>query len=447
MVTNLHINQHTESIMPTINHVSTESIAFQNDVFAKQIEDIIKEIESKSVNLNRQQIQKSPAIKQLEKLVFGRLGIKITIETNTTCPGAIMVFPVNRNHVLLNPGVRDNYSEKEQARLTKEFNELKGYVSLKDARVGGIFSTYMHKLYCDIPGNIKMGLTAGEITAIILHELGHAFTYYELSDRLMTTNQILADLAVTTKSGADSSKRIYLFKELSDKLKVKESTWDSILEEPNRVIFGTKLFKEYVISVKSLMSNGKYDETASEQLADNFAARFGMGRELILGLDKLSSHSPERNKFYYYLATSIDFLYTVVWRAAVLFFSIMSGLIPLVVYFVIVYSIIIVVTGSAFSDMTYDILKTRYIRIRQQSIARISQTNLNKDDLRQLVDTIHQMDSIIKETQVFSLIVTKISNFLVSVNRDVKNDVAFQGLLEATANNDLFLKSAELKLI
>lgn len=429
---------------------SLESISFQKDDFGKQITDIIQSLKIKiesTPNITRKQLGLNPNIKDLENLIFRRLGIKVTMILDTTTAGAIMVFPVNRNHVLLDANVRNNYSDREQDKIIKEFKDLKGTISLKDAKVGGIFSTYTHRLYCDMLGNVLSGLAPGEIAAILLHELGHAFTYYELSDRLMTTNQILADLSVTAKSGADTSKRVYLFKELSENLKVKDSTWDDILEEPNRVIFGTKLFKEYVVAVKSLMQNPKYDQTASEQLADNFAARFGMGRELITGLDKLYVNSPMRNTFSYYLATSIDFLITVVWRAAVIFFSIMFGIIPLMVYIFLLYGFIILVSGDAFSDMTYDTLKTRYIRIRQQSIARISQSDLNKDDLKKLVDSVHQMDEIIKETSNFSLIVTKISNFLFSVNRDVKNDVAFQGLMEAVAHNDLFLKSAELKLI
>lgn len=431
---------------------AAETISFQNSDFGKSIEKSIEVIFTTikdKPTTTRHDISKLDAVKDIESVIFARLGLKVKLVTDTTCIGAIMVFPVNRNHVLLNKLARDNYYIKDQDILTKEISDTKtkGTVSLTDAKLGGAFSLYVHSLYLDMLGNFEGGLTAGEVTAVMLHELGHAFTYYELSDRLSSTNQILADLAVTTKSGADTSKRVYLFKELADKLDTDESEWDDILQEPNRIIFGTKLFKKYIRSVGSLMHNHKYDDTASESLADNFAAKFGYGRELLTGLDKHSRYTPERHNVTFYILTSLDFLYSVVFRIGVIIAAIVMGAIPAAIFLTLIYFAILYFSGSGELDMTYDELKTRYIRIRQQSIERISKMSLPKDDLKNLVDGIHEMDKIINDTKKFSFIFTKLSDFIFSSGRAAKEEIAFQGLLESLAHNDLFLKAAELQLI
>ena len=248
--------------MRKFRNVSLESIAFQNDSFGSDIESIIYKLK-KLVDVN-------PSLKHdvdflessgtdLEKLIYSRLGLRVNLIINTYCPGAMIVFPINRNHILLKDYWRDNYHIEDQAKLTKDLVGKKGTVDLKNAKLGGIFSEYKHTMYCDIIGNLDAGMTVPSVVAIILHELGHAFTYYEFSDRVSSTNQVMADIALTVKDKADKSKRIYLFKELATKLDIDEKEFNDILEEDNRIIFGVKLFKKYMTSVSSLMEQVKYE--------------------------------------------------------------------------------------------------------------------------------------------------------------------------------------------
>ena len=122
----------------------------------------------------------------------------------------------------------------DQAKLIKKAKDAVGTVDLANAKVGGIFSEYQHTLWLDVVGNLTvLKLSVPEITAILLHELGHAFTYYELSDRLESTNQVLANLSREVRGGNNDEKRHFILKELAGRFDVKEQDFDDILNEKN----------------------------------------------------------------------------------------------------------------------------------------------------------------------------------------------------------------------
>ena len=434
--------------MRKFRNVSLESIAFQNDSFGSDIESIIYKLK-KLVDVN-------PSLKHdvdflessgtdLEKLIYSRLGLRVNLIINTYCPGAMIVFPINRNHILLKDYWRDNYHIEDQAKLTKDLVGKKGTVDLKNAKLGGIFSEYKHTMYCDIIGNLDAGMTVPSVVAIILHELGHAFTYYEFSDRVSSTNQVMADIALTVKDKADKSKRIYLFKELATKLDIDEKEFNDILEEDNRIIFGVKLFKKYMTSVSSLMEQVKYDETSSEQLADNFATRFGYGKHIVEALDVMMKGSAERSRGMYKVSVMLDLLVTLLMPLVAI--AGMVLFIPLGVFYSFLLFIILTNSGDNDKDMTYDDLKTRYSRVRHQLILQTQELNISKSDLKALVDSIHQLDDIIKGTQVFTPLYTSIVNFFSSTNKSAKENIALQKVMETLTNNELFVKSAQLRTL
>lgn len=435
--------------MSIFSRLSLESIHFQNDSFGSEMESLIYSLETKVKNVPRLKNDVNflnSEAKAFNNLIFKRLGLKVDLILNTYCPGAMFVFPVNKHHILLKDYYRGEMGIHEHDKLLSEMNNKEGGIDLVKAKVSGIFSEYEHSMYCDIIGNLESGISVPGVVAIMLHELGHAFTYYEMSDRINSTNQILADLALTVKDKADKSKRKYLFKELSLKLDINANEFDDLIEEDNRVIFGLKLFKKYSLSVGSLMSQAKYDETSSEQLADNFASRFGYGRQLVESLDIIYKISPERNTSMYVITFIVDLLGSV----ALIFGTIaliLGGAIPMGVLLGTFVFIGLSTEGDNDKDMTYDNLKTRYSRIRNQLIEQTSKIELDKTQLKAIIDNIHEIDEIIKGTKDFNSLFNSISNFFYSSNRSAKENIEFQKLLETVAANNLFLKSAELKLI
>lgn len=439
--------------------LACEVIDFQQDKFGSQLEAILLDMKkfmdncgARTLGQLRSELMYSDFGKILSDLIMKRMGFKTKFVFNTTSIGAVMPMLFNEHHILLDPIWRGNVDGlTDQQKLIKQSKDLVGTVDLAKAKVGGIFSEYEHIVWIDIVGHFYVHKSdAGEIVAILLHEFGHAFTHYEFADRLESTNQVLADLSKETRkeNGGSGEQRKYLLKELSTRFGIKDDSFDDIIEEKNLVIFGFKLFKRYIEFVKSQLPNAKYDETSSEQLADNFATRFGYGRQLVTVLDRFYINAPEHmSSGGHFALTFMEFLTGIVMPAVMIIGTMMIGLIPVGLLLLAFYTLIIYASGTGAKDMTYDELKIRYKRIRQQYIEMTHKLDMDKEQLRSVVDNIHFIDGVINNTAIYRSLYERISNFLFASNRAAKNDIELQYLLENLTHSDLFLKSAELTVL
>lgn len=439
--------------------IGMEAIDFQTDNFGSKLEAIFYDIEkfitensSKHEDALRAELSKSEFPNLISDTIFKRVGIRTKIILNTYTFGMVMPFFVNQNHVLLDKMWRGNLARElpDQTKLLKQFNGKKGSIDLHNARVGGIFSEYKHDLWIDVVGHILTYKSSiPEIVAILLHEIGHAFTYYELADRLETTNQIMAQLSAELRSKNDTSEKKVLFRELEKSFGVKEGEMDELIDENNQTILGLKLFKRYVEMVKSQTPHEKYNETASEQVADNFAARFGYGRHLITGLNNIhvKFNSPEVDESNAKMAFVMELVFLHILPFLGLLCNFIIGVTPFGLLMPVLWILLFVNSGDNDKDMTYDELKIRYKRVRQQYIEMIQKLDMDKEQLRAVIDDVHSIDEIIKGTSIYRTIFNRLANFAFASNREAKNDIELQYLIEDLSHNDLFLKSAELSVI
>ncbi len=104
-------------------------------------------------------------------------------------------------------------------------------------------------------------------------------------------------------------------------------------------------------------------------------------------------------------------------------------------------------SGENHKDYTYDELKIRYKRVRNEAVNRLKDLNCPTEVVRPILDDIYFMDKIISETYRVSLASEKIANFIFKSAKDAKASVDEQQLLEELAMNDLFIASAELRTL
>lgn len=480
--------------------VSTEAIDFQRDGFGKELEAIFAEmmkfvddnidhVEDIDIHLGKDDtyqgsilnlplalrfnVGKIKALRELvatadfktrlSLIIEKRFGFKTKFIFNTNCPAAVMPFLGDNNHILARQKsfsllIAEQTLDAQHDELAKE-KALHGTVDLKRAKVGGIFSVYTHQVYFDfVVNHLDKKLTPAEMAGVLLHELGHVFTFYEFSDRMESTNQVLAHVAKKTVGMDDDKARVYALTELGAILDISQSEIGELKEEKDMRSFGMKIVKLFMRSLRSQMPNSKYDDTASEQLADNFAARFGYGRHVIMGLDKIMPNflNFERNTFMMCVGLVLD-LYFVVYsnikkllyclRAVSVIGSMTAGPIFFLCVDLFFTGKELFFSGDAHRNMTYDDLKTRYKRLRDQLIEMINQLDLSHQELKAVVDDIHFMDRIIDHTYNYRKVTNRVANFLFSKSRDIRTNIELQQLLEELTHNNLFLKSAELKLL
>lgn len=458
-----------------------EAIAFQRDDFGQRIEKIMTDIQVYIKDTppdKRDSLYQSDLIRDLEKLIFNRLGAKIIISKwedhedpiNAGTQGAFgwsphifthdgVYFPVLKETVPPEYHHYLKYAEdyyQQDAQLAGK----RGYVDLGKAKLSGAFSERLLTMQVEFEGLYeKLGYTPDEITATILHELGHVFQSFEYSDRMTRTNEVLADLAKTVRGEKDLKRQTYLIKELGEALDLDSKTRDEIIDSPNRIVLGYRLFKALKWSFESQLPVGKYNITTPEQLADNFAARFGYGRQLITSLEKFEKYDRENTILKFTIMR--EMCSQVITMKHLLLLVVAIAAFPGFMFFLMVAIFIWagVAAGGIFvgiktyeagadnQDMTYDEIRVRYKRIRHQYIEMIKQLNLPKDQLQKVINDINAMDTIIRMTESHKGLFDRFKNFFISRHRDTANEIELQQLIEDLVHNDLFLKSRELELL
>lgn len=432
---------------------SMEMIEFQKDNFGKDLEALLTKIRTLVIdpNFEYKTIIKTKELEGIKKLIKSRLGLTIKFVTNSA-PAAIMPFYPGPNHVFMPKIFKGDLVIPDQRTFINKNKGVKGTVDLKNAKVGGMFSEYEVKLYMNFKTLfIDLKASPGEVTAIMLHEMGHAFYACSFADRVDTTNQILSEI-VKNLSGKKDLEVSIVYREL-EKINpnITEKEIDDIVNG-TRVIAGPRLAKIVFEGFRHQLKDDTYDQTSFEALADNFASRFNYGRELVSGLDKLGEYfgAPERDesmRFYLYFMQVMGL--AVLATYIFLFFSVS---IPAIMILGIIITLIIYSHGEKMKDYTYDDLRIRYNRIRQDAINQIK-VLLEKDDgtskeqLKEILSSIENTDKIISGLKDFNLMFYNLSNFIFPSNRKARNSVKEQQLLEQLASNDLFLKAATLKTI
>lgn len=436
------------------NHIAMEVIDFQNNSFGIELETLVVSLVDKIKNniyKKDTDVFNSDEVDHLVKVIFNRTGIRVTFYTNRSI-AAILPFYSNIHNILLDKFSRGFVFVEDQEKILNKSNNKKGYVDLAKAKVGGIFSEYENHLFINFKElSVTYGLTSSEIVAVILHELGHAFYVCEYADRLESNNQVLVNVANEILNKKKEKNLTYIYSELKKvNKKVTEEQVDKLVHG-NRIIAGYTWFK-LIIEVAGLdnltqMKNDKYDETSFEQLADNFAARFNYGRQLMTGLDKLHSteFSYEKNRSWIIFAELRSFI--TYFGGAALTIGLFSISIPASLFMCMIVFLMLFTDGENFKDYTYDELKIRYKRSRHQYVEMLKRMDLDKKIAANIIEDIYALDEIINNTYQYSTLFNKLSNLLFSTNRNAINSIKEQQLLEDLVHNDLFIKSAQLKTI
>lgn len=395
----------------------------------------------------------------IDKVIFKRFGLKIRIRNVTSGGAYVYIFPVGKNNILfhddLKDGVFDELLSREADVIHKEQQSIlndksfKGIIDIKNAKVSGSFSMHEHFVGMSLDMLVEhFGIDdPRELSAILLHEVGHAFTWYEYSNRIYDTNQVLQELK--TKEMVDSGTKSYILSELSNKDLITKEDARSLLDSTNEKIFGLGLIKALDAGNKSFLENRVYAKTSSEQLADNFAAKLGYGKEIVLALNKFPALDT-----YNFAITQLMFLGATIHLAsfvgvilALIFGPILSPGVLIGLSFGLVVSLLFTIGGTGKKDFTYDDTKIRYQRVRNQLVELLRLTASSKKEVEGLLDSIQQIDKIINKLYNHRNIIDITKDWLLSGHRKAYDSVKEQQLLEKLTSNNLFIKSKELQMI
>lgn len=431
-----------------LDGVGMETIDFQSGKLGKEIELFFEDL-LKSCK-NAAEIKKLNNSHLLDAIVKRHTNINLKTDLVSEVGGPCYMVPlINANHSLLLEGI-SNYLDftkgvKEFTKILEE-NKYKAGVDLKACKVLGAFGNVEVKIHMPPSSMLWFKLTAKEITAVFLHELGHAFTFFEYFAERTTTNQVLNYISQNLTKDKPLVERTEIIYETAKGLGVTLNNIDDLAKECNKEKIALVLLKTSNSKRQSEINTGHYDVSSSEMLADQFASRHGYGKETMLALEKLGGFSISRSKIF----SSLNFVISE--------FSLITSLIAIgggAVFAVPLAlglglgSLIanIFVARTDVMSHNYDLDETRIKRVREQYVALAKDPKLTKELVTELDKGIEALDELssylIKSNKIYSAI----ANFLFSDSKDLKIKIELQGVLEQLANNDLFVSAAKLKHI
>ncbi len=451
------INEPEQNTFPSL-----ESIDYQiNDPFGPNLEAIVgqfvdlvnKKTPSKFIEGNKELKDK------FNKLVLDRLGINAYLITDNIL-AATMPNIYNPYNIVNDDGAGDVFSGEYNSILgtgllyTKKSGFTLGGVDTKKAKLSGWFTEHPIPVFVNFIELVNdHKLTAPEITAVILHELGHDFEGAALCARTAATNQTIADATRRAVDMDHHQRKEFIYNELK-KVEIDVSKEDvEGMSSANPVVMGVSAFRAIIGAVHSF-TGSRHDTTTYESLSDSFATRFGYGEYLATGLDKLLNTK----------ARAITKLVLAALRFIVLFslinnilksISVLRGaetfsrvaFMSLIRIIERLFSVIVLVNVERENtrDMTYDLDKDRFIRVRNDLVNSLKTADIDKKTLKSVLEQIKLLDDIIGRSSNFRGFIGELSILISPFDRKTYKAIKAQQDLEKMIANDIFVSSNKLQ--
>lgn len=430
-----------------ILNLSIETIDFQSNSFGKELEMVFQNILDEK--LNNKKLAKCEQKTTLESIIKKYTNLNIDIVLDSDQVACVYLPVVHRNHLFFHNHFRDFYEMKDTLEMFKKVKESqdKHTVNIKTSKVTGIFSEMKTEIHISVNVLKQIGMNGAEITAITLHEIGHLFTLFEYMNRQHSTNQVLAGVVRSVTNKDSIQTREMIFEQAGVLIGGNKDSLKELVNQEDLSIVSTIIFTKNIEFIKSELGTEAYDFTTCEQLADQYAARQGYGRELITALDCFSKawNVTEASRIGSFYACFVDVVTFVGYISIGIFTLMINPLFASICAFLIFLRLW--TAGSSNQDFTYDILKTRYLRIKEQLIQRLKDKNISSEENVLLIKDIKIIDSVISRTYEIHLPIDRLVDYMFSKDHSVKASIELQRKLESLAMNDFFLKSAELKAI
>ena len=441
-----------------------EEIAFQPEhkvgsLLEEQVKTIYEKIKD---GWHDFEIEKCDEVKAIEKIVFNEFGLRIQINASSQNPAAIIPFHLNENAILMDDYFKGTGFLKEQEFLKNKSKTKSGWVDENKIKLGGIFSEYINTVFMNFNMLYEMlKRNVRRTVAVFLHEIGHGFYACAYTNRMDETNQIIS-AAMRKSVEAKENKVEVLYKEFKDKgMEIRKETLQGLTSK-DPIALGKTAFDLTNEVVYSQMTSSKYNETSFEQLADNFAARLGYGKELVEALENLTPFGVRFNYlfmmyvsamnswnivnnilncvFYFLNLTNKDRMFNIME-----FFQVFK-VIRVLLYSVVMLAYMVYTSGEAGKDYTYDDLVKRYNRVRNQMIEMIKKKQLSKAQAHNVIRSIEQIGELIKGCSAYRGPLDFLFNTFNPKDRRAKSSIERQQAIEDLMSNPLFVVALKAKI-
>jgi hypothetical protein len=411
-----------------------ESIDFQkNGAFYKELTTICTELEGKNAN----EIADSEIAMQLPAVIKHHTGMNVTTLWG---PEDFAAYPplANNNNPLWNRLDIFEREEMTNADSDKLLYQLQsnpiGRVNLKTGMVSGIYAEFVSALSLPVQVFSGKAFTPEEKAAGILHELGHLFDYFVFIAHTVTTNQILAAISKKYDHTTNIKEREVLLTKVKSVAKLSELDAEALSKSNDKKVVEVVIVTSMVREFESQLGSNIYDMNTWEALADQYATRQGAGRALVTFLDKSNragDHIAYRSTAKYVFMEALKLMW--------------AALTPLTFGVTLLPLLVSCVQDSVGTGGTYDTLRNRFGRVRDQIVEAMKDKKQTPDQLTALTQDLTAIDDLLAYVKDRQQLFGYIADFLSPWQRQRISQEKMQRSLEQLAHNDLFVRAANLK--
>jgi hypothetical protein len=433
----------------SILSVAMEAIRFQtNSKLGESIESAIKLIRGSDSVTDR-----TVSNSGLEKAILDTTGLDIEVVLANGEFGdienfaAIAVTDIDRNNPVLNDWRQAYATGKDGFKeLSKRDNVIKGEVDLVNAKVSGDFTKFKSTLYLSRDVISKGSrFTVKEITAIILHEIGHKFSYMEALGRSVRTNHVLMTAAKELIGTSDAQKKYEILDEVEAFTKSKITDRNTILQANEPMAITTVLLSESMIAMRSELGCNIYDYRGFEQLADQFATRMGYGADIVSALDKLFRLYGDKayyGRIGFSLMEVFKLTLFVVGTAATIM---LATLAPVMAMLYASMGVLMLSMNPLLDE--YDNPKRRFEVIRNEIQKALKNTKLPKADKQRYLENLECIENVLINMNDHKPLYEWVWRNIYPWGRKQAKAIDVQKALEDLANTRLYAVSAKLDLL
>lgn len=390
--------------------------------------------------------------KKITDVIKKYTGISVVISAEYKC-FAMMPPDLNKNHTLIDNIYREFYENKE---LKKQKGTIEAFVDIKNFRIGGAFKDVKVELFLD-PAMMwdtsltyRVALTPAEVSAVILHEVGHMFSYFALAAHTYSINLPMLGTLNRIANTPDTEKVEIILKEWNDsdntltKVDVKE------LAGKNKQIIVTALVSNQIKDTKTLMKQREYEEVNAEHLADKFAVRCGAGAEITTALNKMFmvyGTKQTRNTISYLFHEFISgfalFMYVSWAVGGVMALNPITT--PLLLMIGGLGTVILLATNTNSGGGIYDTEINRFGRMRNDMVSMLKDKEIDKAVGKRVRDGIATIDKVVSKYKENKSLVGMLGDMVLRYHRRLLSQTEFYKELEKLSANSLFVAAYDLR--
>lgn len=433
---------------------SLETITYQNNDW------VIPVMSSLFEQYQKNQLDEKKLKKELDTLYMKRFGIKsdfsISTESqpNAWCAGAIIADSTTLfADDLIQLGIWRKIITEERRNLMKDIakGDLSplGLLDNKKVKVGGLFSKI----------KVGFGITRGGIkswtpmqcTAVMLHETGHAWTFFEYLGVTVYRNAIIANTVKEVLGATSQEEKI--------KIVLDECNAWGLPVQPEDI---SKLNDEDAVAVIVGAYNNvfthdvgyiEYNQNTCEVIADQFMARFGMA--------KYHAETYDNNKkdYWWGLQKSSNISTGMAIGASVaaiigapLVAGLTSGAFLIAGLSTLASFAIILADGRNIGEhkngiTTYDENKRRLERTYNETVGFLKNPNAPKELITKILSDLDYIKKVIDKTKVLDTWSLKLYRWLSSRYKTAEAQTAYQQMVEDMLANQLYVTAGKLKTL